>query len=420
MRRAVDSTLGATGKTKVWERTGSGERLAYLDWLRFFVVLSLAPFHGALSYTGMGTVYVYDDPVRDAIRAGELHYGSFGPPGLQLFTVFMDNWFMHLLFLISGMGAAVSLRKRGAGVFVSERADRLLKPLLVMTLVAIPVQAWLRALDFGTFSGGFFEFYPHFFNGITSGPGSPGNFDYGHLWFLLYLFVYSVIALPLFGRWRRLGSPTASVYPTSGVAPAIWVLAPALWVALLEALFRPGWPGFQNLVNDWANFTVYLSFFVFGYLAGADPRLPAAVERYRFLALALGLIAFVARMACYRWFPVASGYHAFNVLAQFLRGMAAWGLVAAAIGFGRRHMNVSGRSLGIARDLSFPLYLLHFVPLTAATYFLLSSPLGIWSRWAISVVASWAAVAVCTFVFRYIPPLQSFFTIRPPQGAHGA
>ncbi len=33
-------------------------RLAYLDWLRFLVVLSLAPFHAALSYTGFGVVYV--------------------------------------------------------------------------------------------------------------------------------------------------------------------------------------------------------------------------------------------------------------------------------------------------------------------------------------------------------------------------
>lgn len=181
-----------------------------------------------------------------------------------------------------------------------------------------------------------------------------------------------------------------------------------------EALFRPGWPGYQNLVNDWANFTVYFTFFVFGFLAGDDPSVPEAMEQYRFAALALGLIAFVARLACYRWLPVASSYNVFNIFAQIFRGMAAWGLVAAAIGFGRKHMNATGWSWGIARDLSFPLYLLHFVPLTAATYLLLSAPLGVWSRWAISVVVSWVAIAVCTAIFRYIPPLRSFFTIRAP------
>ncbi|HTT12490.1 MAG TPA: acyltransferase [Burkholderiaceae bacterium] len=417
MERDQDTAPAATRETISSALPRSGERLAYLDWLRFLVVLSLAPFHGALSYSGIGTVWVYDNPVRDAIRAGQLRFGEFGPVALQYFTVFMDNWFMHLLFFVSGIGAAVSLRKRSARAFVAERADRLLKPLLLMTLIAIPVQAWLRSLDFETFSGGFFEFYPHFFDGIYSGPGRPGNFEYGHLWFLLYLFAFCVIALPLFGRWKRIGSPTGRI---EGDVHAGWVLAPALWIGLLEEFFRPGWPGFQNFVNDWANFTVYLSIFVFGYLAGGDPRLPDAIERHRWAALALGVIAFFARLACYRVLPVGSGYDAFNMLAQFLRGIAAWGLIIAATGFGRRHLNLTGRGWGIARDLSFPLYLLHAVPLTAATYLLLGAPLGIWSRWAISVVASWTTVAICTFVFRYIPPLQSFFTIRPPHRAQGA
>ena len=44
-----------------------GDQLAYLDWLRFLVVLLLAPFHAAISFTGMGSVYVYDAPVREIL-----------------------------------------------------------------------------------------------------------------------------------------------------------------------------------------------------------------------------------------------------------------------------------------------------------------------------------------------------------------
>lgn len=54
-------------------------RLAYLDWLRFLVVLSLAPFHASISFTGMGSVYVYDIPVRDIILAGGAPV-NIGPP----------------------------------------------------------------------------------------------------------------------------------------------------------------------------------------------------------------------------------------------------------------------------------------------------------------------------------------------------
>jgi len=174
-----------------------------------------------------------------------------------------------------------------------------------------------------------------------------------------------------------------------------------------------------NLVNDWANFTVYLSCFVFGYMAGADPRLAETAERIGFAALALGLVAFAARIACYGWFSVGDGYQTFNVLAQFLRGLAAWWLVVAAIGLGRKYLKATGRSLGIARDLSYPLYLLHYAPVTAATYFLLDSGLGIWPRWALSVLLTWATVALCTFVFRFIPPLRSLFGIRAPGSERG-
>jgi glucans biosynthesis protein C len=62
---------------------------------------------------------------------------------------------MHLLFLVSGIGAAFSLRKRNAGRFLGERCNRLLLPLLIGTVLVISVQSWLRALSLGRFSGGF-------------------------------------------------------------------------------------------------------------------------------------------------------------------------------------------------------------------------------------------------------------------------
>ncbi len=99
-----------------------GERLTYLDWLRFLVVASLAPFHAAISFTGMGSVYVYDTPIRDILLAGGTPV-NMGPFALMIFTVFMDNWFIHLLFLVSGIGAAISLRKRIGAQFLGERCN---------------------------------------------------------------------------------------------------------------------------------------------------------------------------------------------------------------------------------------------------------------------------------------------------------
>lgn len=388
-------------------------RLAYIDWLRFLVVLSLAPFHAAISFTGMGSVYVYDTPVRNILLAGDTPV-NIGPRALTEFTVFMDNWFMHLLFLLSGIGAAFSLRKRNAAQFLGERCNSLLLPLLLGTVLVVCVQSWLRALSFGKFSGSFFAFFPLFFNGIYTGPQSSGNFDWGHLWFLAYLFVFSALSLPLFLSIRRKGeaSRILSVARSSAATPLI--LFPALWTGLLESLFRPGWPGSLDLINDWANFSVYLSFFLAGYIVGSLPELLQAIEKHRLCALSLGVTAFLARIATYRVVAVPDGYHAANIVAQAFRGIAAYGLVLAAVGYGQRYLNGQSRMLGIARDLSFPLYLLHYAPLTAATYVLLNSYISIWTRWILAVAASWSFVALFTLLARFIPLVRGFFGIRQP------
>ena len=394
-----------------------GYRLVYLDWLRFLVVLFLAPFHAAISFTGTGWVYVYDTPVRDMILAGSTPVGV-GPFVFTAFIVFMDNWGMHLLFLVSGIGAAISLRKRTGAQFLGERCNRLLFPLLICTPLVISVQSWFRAVSFGRFSGSFFAFFPLFFNGPYTGPQSSGNFDCGQLWFLVYLFVFSVLALPLFLAIQRKGAASRILSVASRFSAMPLILLPALWTGFLEALFRPGWPGSRNLINDWAIFTVSLSFFLAGYIVGSVPELLQAIETYRRAALHLGATAFLARSMTYWLVAVPDSYNAANIIAQAFRGVAAYGLVMAAVGYGQRYLNGQSKMLGVARDLSLPLYILHYAPLTAAIYLLLNTGLSIWTRWILAVVASWSFVALFTFLARYIPLVRDFFRIRQPAFTH--
>jgi len=395
-------------------------RLAYLDWLRFLIVLSLAPFHASISFTGMGSVYVYDTPVRDIILAGGAPV-NIGPPVLSLFTIFLDNWFMSLLFFISGIGAVFSLRKRRAAQFMGERCTRLLLPFLLGTLLVVSFQSWLGALSFGRFSGGFFAYFPLFFTiGNWRQPWFLGNFNWGHLWFLLYLFGYSALALPLFLSIRQKGEGSrilsfAHRFATARPFAAIpLILLPALWTGFSEALLRPGWPGSFNFYNDWAVFTLNFSFFLAGYIAGSVPELLQAIEKHRQAALILGVAAFLVRMETYRVVAVPDGYNVANIVAQVFRGIATYGLVLAAIGYGQRYLNSESKILGMARDVSFPLYILHYAPLTVATYLLLNSGLSIWIRWILIVAASWSFVALFTFLGRFVPLVRNFFSIRPP------
>ncbi len=379
-------------------------RLAYLDWLRFIVVLLLAPFHAAISFTGAGSVYVYDTPVRDVLLAGGTP-ANIGPSVLYFFTGFLDNWFMHLLFFVSGIGAVFSLRKRNGGQFMGERSYRLGLPLTLCVLLVVPVQTWLGELSFGRFSGSFFAYFPSFFS---------KSFNLGQFWFLGYLFVFSALALPLFLAIRRMGEGSRFLSAARRFAAMPLILLPVLWFCLLEVLFRPGWPGSLIIWDDWAVFSVNLSFFVMGYIAGTVPELLQAIEKHRMAALILGSIAGLARGVLYSVVAVPEGYNAASMAAAALRGIAAYGLVLAATGYGQRHLTRTGRLLGMARDLSFPLFILHYVPVTAATYLLLNSGLSIWIRWILAVAAAWSFVALFTYLARFVPLVRDFFTIRPP------
>ena len=113
---------------------------------------------------------------------------------------------------------------------------------------------------------------------------------------------------------------------------------------------------------------------------------------------------------------VPDGYNTADIIAQWFRGVAAYGLVMAAMGYGQQYLNRQGRMLGVARDLSFPLDILHYAPLTAATYLLLNSGLPVWTRWILAVVSSWSFVALFTFLARYIPLARDFFRLRQPTG----
>jgi glucan biosynthesis protein C len=326
----------------------------------------------------------------------------------------MDNWFMHLLFFLAGIGAVISLRKRTGAQFLGERCNRLLLPLLICTPLVISIQSWFRALSFGRFSGSFFAFFPLFFNGFYTGPLGSGNFDFGQLWFLYYLFAFSALSLPLFLAIRRIGEESRFLSVARRFSAMPMILMPALWTGLLEALFRPGWPGSMNLVNDWAVFTMNLSFFLAGYIVGSVPELLQAIEKYRRAALILGATAFLVRITIYRLVAVPDGYNTANIIDQAFRGVAAYGLVMAAMGYGQRYLNGQSKLLGVARDLSFPLFILHYAPLTAATYLLLNTGLSIWTRWILAVAASWSFVALFTFLARFVPLVRDFFGIRQP------
>src|SRR5512139_3353761 len=125
-------------------------------------------------------------------------------PWVEVWNRFATTWLMPLMFVISGASLLYALGKGGgAGKFLKDKVLRLLVPLVVGIFTHASLQVYLERLTHGQFSGTYFQFLPYYFQGVY-GITEGGNLAvHGmHLWYLLYLFVFTLLLYPLL-RWLR-------------------------------------------------------------------------------------------------------------------------------------------------------------------------------------------------------------------------
>ncbi len=104
---------------------------------------------------------------------------------------------MSLFFFLAGASTWFALESRTAGQFISERFTRLIIPGIVGFILLSPPLAYLIAISHSLYHGNFLQFYPYYFENIhiSWNPQWLGIYAY-HLWFLVFLFGISTLALP--------------------------------------------------------------------------------------------------------------------------------------------------------------------------------------------------------------------------------
>jgi len=364
---------------------GSVEARRYdIDWLRIGATLLLFPFHAARPFDH-GYWHV-----KSAMRS-------------EVFDVFV--WFVHqfhmpLFFVLAGWSLERSLRTRTAAEVRRERYARLLVPFVAGVLLVSPPQAYVEAITQRGFGGSFVAYLPRFF-------GSLSEFSWHHLWFLIYLFTFTMLYLPALTRLAR--SPLARLE----VRP--WHLYAAIVpFAVVQVALRWRWPGFQNLYDDWANFAWYSLFFVAGFVFARVPALDAVVRRERgrcALVFTLATIAALPLLAVLgeRVGVPGPGYVAFQILGA-TAGVTG---VAALLGYGTRLASVGGSAFTYLREAALPLYILHQGVIVVLGYWIVRSDLPLAATYLVLL----AAAVVLTFavhhlVVRPLTPLRLAFGMR--------
>lgn len=373
------------------------ERRYDLDWLRVLAVLLLLYFHtAAIFYTGeLGKFYVKNDQSSHAMNC---------------FITFVHQWHMPLFFLLSGAGTWFALSFRSVVDYVQERFNRLFIPFLFGTLVLVPAQVYYRLLSNPSYQDSYLQFYPQFFNGIRP----QGNFEWAHLWFVIYLFVFSLVALPLFVHLKGAGAHLLPKLAVGMEKPGA-ILLLALPLAVIEGALRPKWPGFQNLYDDWANFCLYLLYFIYGYLLSSDARFGQAIDRHFRIALVLAVTCMLALFGLWETDSLPErGYSLEYILYQLLRGVDSWFWVVALVGLGRRYLNFNSKLLQYASVASYPFYILHQTVLVAIAFYLVRWNAGVMVKFLfISTTSLIVTIAVYELLIRRNNVARFFFGLKP-------
>lgn len=173
-------------------------RINYIDNIRSLVILLLFPFHTFRMFTHFEPFYVQGEPQAFC----------------DVFIAATSLWFMNMLFVLAGISISFSLKKRTMKEFLFERVAKLFIPFFFGVILTIPIQTYYAEKFHNNYQGGYMEQLRLFFTKETDLSGYFGGFTPAHLWFLLFLFLISILSLPVIIYVKKNGLPQLKKSPS--------------------------------------------------------------------------------------------------------------------------------------------------------------------------------------------------------------
>jgi surface polysaccharide O-acyltransferase-like enzyme len=328
-------------------------------------------------------------------------------------------WVMELFFLLSGVGSWYALKSRTGGQYLLERVKRLLIPLYTVGLfILLPPQYYFRVVTNAGFTGTFWEAMARYFGRLgrfsVAAPNGllPLPFA-GHLWFLQYLFLISLVVLPLLlylkseGGQRLIGRLAGWCDRRGGAF--LFVIPIALALIALKYHFQGS--------RTWAEFVYYALYFSIGYIMPADVRFTESFVRHRWVCLALWVVAFGGA----GFFLGALGYDIENepfsmryVLFQIIVSIMSWSAVVCMLSLGAKRLNFSHERLAQANEAVLPFYLFHQTIILCVGWFVIRWGLGILPKYLIVAAISFPTILLLyELLVRRYDVVRFFFGMKP-------
>jgi hypothetical protein len=303
-----------------------------LGYLRGFLVVLVLAHHSVLAYIDAApqAKSLLTPPFywRAFMVVDHQHWTGFG-----LFTGFNDDFFMSLMFFLSGLFVWSSLKRKGNANFVRDRLRRLGIPFLFAAAIIAPI-----------------AYYPSYL--LTSGPHSVagyvhvwlsfGDWPTGPAWFIWLLLAFDLAAAALYALMPNFGDAIGRLASNAREHPVRFFLllvtaSAAVFIPMLAIFGAMAWTSIGPFQFQTARLFHYAVYFLAGIGVGAygiDRGLlaPDGIFARHWLRWTIGMLVAFAVSVVFMLIVISKGAAMSPILLNTVGG-AMFALSCASISF---------------------------------------------------------------------------------------
>ncbi len=361
-----------------------------LDWMRVLLILSVFLYHSGRVF------HKWDWHVKDVIS-----------PGFALVLGFMEMWMLPAIFIVSAASIWYGLGYQKPGRFIWRKVLRILVLLVFGIFILSPHQVYLERFTHGQFSSSFFQWFPHYFEGLY-GLEEGGNFAFHgmHLWYLMLLFLFTLLLLPLFLLLRsKEGRPIVRGIGSFLKIPGMIYLLGLLLAVPMAYINPESVLGLRDFAG-W-NMVYYIILLFFGFLIFADERIQQAIIKQRFVSLIVAIALYVTlnRGIFIKTEPTLLGW-------WFQYTVSSWCFILTILGLGMKYLSGTGRFLRYTTEAVLPFYMLHQPIILLIAFWVVQLQIPILVKYLIIVILSFAGIMLLYEGLRRVGVLRFLFGMK--------
>lgn len=366
-----------------------------IDWLRVIVFIILIFYH-------VGMFFIpWDWHIKNNVEYDLL----------KLPMIFVSQWRLPILFLISGIGTFYALSEKNSLIFIKERFIKLLIPLAVGMIFIVPPQVYIERVAYGGYTENYWKF---FLCDAFKGVYPEGNLSWHHLWFLPYLLFYSIISAPFFIYLRdnkRFKQLISKLFARNLIFKTYILSIP---LTVFELILLPKYPSTHDFINDYYNHSKYLLLFIYGFLlVSMGNKAWELLKKKQYVYLVTGIVSFCMLWTCNIFYSELLTFFpgsvlVLNLIKAPLGVISMWSFILSILGFAYKYLNRPGKALKYSSEAVYPFYIIHQTITIIIGYFIMDYQWPFLLKFSLMVIGTFS---ITWIIYEYL--IRRFKIIRP-------